>query len=217
MVDDGELTRWRAVLERLVAARPSDDDSHDVHHCRRVWTLCRRIADGEGVAVDRLVLLAGAYLHDIVNPPKDSPGRSRASRLSAQRASELLTELGFPEVKVPGVSHEIAAHSFSATIVAETIEAQILQDADRMEALGAIGLARVFYVAGRIGSRLFDPEDPFAERRPPDDRGFAVDHFKLKLLRLPAQMNTRTARRVAAERAAVLERYLEDLAVELRA
>ena len=213
---DGELTRWQAALERLAAGWDSSDPSHDLEHCRRVWRLCQRIADGEAVAVDRLVLLAAAYLHDAVNPPKDSPERSRASRLSAERARELLGGLGFPAEKLAGVSHAIEAHSFSAGIAPETIEARMLQDADRMEALGAIGLARVFYVGGRLGSRLFDPDDPLAERRAPDDRRFAVDHFKLKLLRLPAQMKTRTGRRIAGERAAVLERYLEELVRELR-
>jgi len=212
---DPDLESWRCRLAERIGSRPEDDGSHDVHHCQRVWHLCQRIADGEGVAVDRLVLLAGAYLHDVVNPPKDSPERSRASRLSAVQAAEWLTEMGFPEEKLDGVRHAIEAHSFSAGIAPESVEAQILQDADRMEALGAIGLARVFYVAGRLGSRLFDPGDPLSERRPPDDRRFAVDHFKLKLLRLPASMNTRTGRRLATERAAFLERYLEQLTGEL--
>jgi uncharacterized protein len=212
---DPDLEEWRERLAERVADQPGDDGSHDVHHCQRVWRLCQRIADGEGVAVDRLVLLAAAYLHDVVNPPKDSPERNRASRLSAQRAAEWLAVMGFPEAKLDGVRHAIEAHSFSAGIAPETVEARILQDADRMEALGAIGLARVFYVAGRLRSRLFDPADPLSARRAPDDRRFAVDHFKLKLLRLPASMRTRTGRRLAAERAAFLERYLEQLAREL--
>jgi len=212
---DPDLESWRERLAERIGTQPGDDGSHDVHHCQRVWRLCQRIADGEGVAVDRLVLLAAAYLHDVVNPPKDSPERSRASRLSAERAGEWLAQTGFPETKLAGVRHAIEAHSFSAGIAPESVEAQILQDADRMEALGAIGLARVFYVAGRLGSRLFDPEDPLSERRAPDDRRFAVDHFKLKLLRLPASMNTRTGRRLATERAAFLERYLEQLSGEL--
>jgi uncharacterized protein len=123
--------------------------------------------------------------------------------------------MGFPEDKLEAVRHAIAAHSFSAGIAPETREARILQDADRLEALGAIGLARVFYVAGRLGSRLFDAEDPMARHRSLDDRRFAVDHFRQKLLRLPEQMNTEAAVTVARERAAILERYLDDLAAEL--
>jgi len=207
------LDVWRERLRRSLA--DEGDASHDVHHCDRVWASCQRIADEESSAADRLVLLAAAYLHDIVSPPKDSPLRARASALAAEQASRRLEQMGFPSQKQAAVRHAIEAHSFSAGIPPETDEARILQDADRLEALGAIGLARVFCVAGRLGSRLFDPEDPLAERRPLDDRRFAVDHFREKLLELPARMNTRAGSRLAQKRAAILERYLDDLVAEL--
>jgi uncharacterized protein len=208
------LARWQARLEDRVRAI-SEDASHDLHHVRRVWRLSQQIAAGERLTADLLVLMAAAYMHDIVNPPKDSPLRSQASRLSAERATEWLAQLAFPGDKIPAVAHAIEAHSFSAGVCPRTIEAEILQDADRMEALGAIGLARVFYVAGRLGSALFDPEDPRGERRELDDRRFAVDHFALKLLRLPERMNTRTGRRLAGERGAFLRRYVDQLLLEL--
>jgi uncharacterized protein len=209
------LAVWRERLRRQ-AEGEAEDASHDVHHCDRVWVSCQRIAEAEASSADLLVLLAAAYLHDIVSPPKDSPQRRHASVLSAERAALRLEALGFPREKLGAVRHAIEAHSFSAGIPPETEEARILQDADRLEALGAIGLARVFYVAGRLGSQLFDPEDPMAERRPLDDRRFAVDHFREKLLKLPEQMNTGAGARLAQKRAAILERYLDDLAAELR-
>ncbi|MFA9353024.1 hydrolase, partial [Escherichia coli] len=76
----------------------------------------------------------------------------------------------------------IEAHSFSAKIAPETLEAKIVQDADRLEALGAIGLARVFAVSGALGVALFDAEDPFARQRGLDDKQYALDHFQTKLL-----------------------------------
>ncbi|HDO7482899.1 TPA: HD domain-containing protein, partial [Escherichia coli] len=76
----------------------------------------------------------------------------------------------FPAEKIEAVCHAIAAHSFSAQIAPLTTEAKIVQDADRLEALGAIGLARVFAVSGALGLALFDGEDPFAQHRPLDDK-----------------------------------------------
>jgi uncharacterized protein len=153
--------------------------------------------------------------------PKNHPQRGESSRLSAERTAELLqTVFGgggdpFPIAKIEGVRHAIHAHSFSARVEALTDEARILQDADRLEAVGAIGLARVFYTAGHLGTLLFDPADPLAERRESDDRRYALDHFKVKLLKLPALMNTRTGRRLAEANAEYLRQYMEKIQGEI--
>ena len=107
----------------------------------------------------------------------------------------------FPADKLEAVAHAIAAHSFSAGIVPETHEARILQDADRLEALGAIGLARLFAVAGQMGAQLYDPADPLAQRRALDDKAFALDHLEVKLFPLVETMQTATGREIAEERA----------------
>jgi uncharacterized protein len=122
----------------------------------------------------------------------------------------LLTEVfpDFPVEKVEGVRHAIHAHSFSARVEPLTLEAKILQDADRMEALGAIGLARVFYTAGQMDQRLFDADDPLALRREPDDQQYSLDHFKVKLFKLPSLMNTATGRKLADERVGYLRQFL---------
>lgn len=99
------------------------------------------------------------------------------------------------------MAHAIAAHSFSAGIAPETHEARILQDADRLEALGAIGLARMFAVSGLMGGQLYDPEDPLAQHRPLDDRAYALDHLEVKLFPLVETMQTATGREIAEERA----------------
>ncbi len=78
----------------------------------------------------------------------------------------------------------IEAHSFSANIETRTLEAKILQDADRLDAIGVIGAARCFYIAGRMGSALYDSNDPMAENRPLDDKNYALDHFRTKLFNL---------------------------------
>ena len=188
-----------AELNRLWAGQ--DDGAHDLGHVRRVLANARRIALGEGGA-DEEVLVPAAILHDAVNLPKSDPDRARASTLSAEAAARFLAGLpGYPAAKIPAVAHAIAAHSFSAGITPETPEAEILQDADRLEALGAIGIARMFHVAGQMGGGLFDPEDPMALHRPRDDRRFALDHLETKLFPVAEAMRTATGRAMAAERA----------------
>jgi uncharacterized protein len=193
----GKLQEWK-------------DGSHDPGHFQRVWKTARYINREEGAPADELVLLAAAYFHDLVSLPKNHPDRREASRLSAERTVQLLeAEFGdFPRDKIDGVRHAIHAHSYSARVPAGTMEAKILQDADRMEAVGAIGLARVFYTAGQMNQALFDGRDPLAERREPDDQRYALDHFQVKLLKLPALMQTATGRRLAEEHADYLRQFL---------
>ncbi len=210
-----ELALWRDRLERIVTARDDGDPSHDLGHFRRVWNLARTLAAAEAPTADMLVLLAASYLHDLVNTPKNSPARATASRASAEQAIVLLREAGFPGDRLDAVYHAVEAHSFSAGIEPRSREAEILQDADRLDSLGAIGLARLFAVSGRMGRLLFDPDDPFAERRPLDDVAFALDHVKTKLDHLPGLMRTATGRRLAEARLAFVHRFLERLAREL--
>ncbi|MDE1996297.1 MAG: HD domain-containing protein [Rhizobiaceae bacterium] len=206
------------LIARLEAEFLAHDDgtdaSHDINHARRVMRAALQIAATEGGG-DEEVIIAAAYLHDWVNLPKNHPDRAHASRLSAEAARPILAALGFTSDRIEAACHVISAHSFSANIPPETLEARALQDADRLEALGAIGLARVFSIAGQLGNGLFDGEDPFAQRRPLDDRRYAIDHFEVKLLRLPETMQTAAGRAMAEERADVMRRFLRSLAQEL--
>ena len=161
------------------------------------------------------MLAAAAWLHDLVNPPKDSPDRSRASALSAEAALPILAGEGFPGAKTAAVRQAILTHSFSAGLTPETLEAKILQDADRLDALGAVGIARTFYVAGRMNSSLFHPTDPLAEARDHDDRAFALDHFETKLFRIAETLHTVTAQKIAAGRVAVMRQFVADLLGEI--
>jgi uncharacterized protein len=196
------LTLAEANYRALVAehwAKGPPDGAHDLGHLTRVWANARRIAAEEGG--DLGVLLAAAYFHDYVNLPKSAPNRDQASRLSAIAARRVLAETGLGADRLDGICHAIEAHSFSANLPATTLEARILQDADRLEALGAIGIARCFAVSGQMGGGLFDQNDPMAQSRALDDHAFALDHFEVKLLRLPATMQTATGRAMATERA----------------
>jgi uncharacterized protein len=191
------------------------DGSHDIHHARRVLLNSKEIAKRESRTADQRHLTAAAYLHDLVNVSKGSAQRSQASRLSAEAAGPILEQLEFNSDEIAAIQHSITAHSFSANIPPETLEAKILQDADRMESVGALGIARTFYTAGKLSSLLFDGDDPFAEGRDLDDKRFAVDHFKAKLLGLSATMQTAAGKVMTQERSEFMHRYLEQLAHEI--
>ena len=210
------LNYWQEQLENWLEQHHTETDgAHDIAHFRRVWKTARTLNQAEGAQGDELVLLAAAYLHDIVSLPKNHPDRHLSSLLAAKEAAVILLELGFPAAKINAVCHAIEAHSFSANLPAETLEARLLQDADRMEALGAIGLARVFYTSGRMEREMFDPYDPLAKHRPLDDMQYALDHFFVKLYKVADSMQTGAGREMAKQRRKYLEGYVKQLLKEL--
>ncbi len=165
--------------------------------------------------LDFEVLLPAAIFHDLVNLPKDSPNRAQASALSAEKAGEILGSRHFPLEKISAVKHAIVAHSFSAGIAPESPEARVLRDADRLDALGAVGLARTFYVAGRLGKQLYDLADPTGRNRELDDLRYALDHFPAKLLTLAGAMATPGGAAIAGRRASVLRDFYDQLIAEI--
>jgi len=198
-----DLVDWQQRFERWILTHHAQDDAaHDLSHFRRVWATATQLAAGE--EVDRLVLLTACYFHDIVSLPKNHPERSRSSMMAAEKTLAILQSAfaDFPADRYPAVSH--------------AMEAKIVQDADRLESLGAIGLARVFAVAGALNTILFDAEDPFADRRALDDRKYALDHFQCKLLRLPETMQTDKGKAMAQHNARFLVEFMAKLSAELQ-
>lgn len=189
------------------------DGSHDTSHLQRVWKNAAAIQAQEGG--DAEVLLAATLLHDCVAVEKDSPLRAQASRLSAEKARQVLKSLDWPDAKIDAVAHAVEAHSFSAGVAPRTIEAKVLQDADRLDAIGMVGVARCFYVAGRLGSALYDSADPHASARALDDTRFAIDHFRTKLLGLSTGFRTVTGTRMAIVRRDRLQRFLDEFSDEI--
>ena len=116
---------------------------------------------------------------------------------------------------LPRIAHAIEAHSFSANIPTETIEARIVQDADRLEAIGAIGIARCFLTGGSMGTPLYEPSDPFARERELDDKRFTLDHFYVKLFKLADTMKTDAGRAEARKRTDYMRDYLQQLGEEI--
>ena len=191
----------------------SDDGSHDVAHLHRVWKNCRRISKLEGG--DRRILCAAVLLHDAVAVEKNSPQRHLAARMAAQHATLTLTRLEWAPADIAAVAHAIEAHSFSAGIPPQTLEAKILQDADRLDAIGLIGVARCFYIGGRMRSALYDAADPRAEHRQYDDKRFSLDHFETKLFKLQDGFQTAAGRQMAEQRTERMRRFVDALLEEV--
>ncbi len=209
------LNCWEQKITACLQAMEHPDAAHDISHVQRVWKTAQQIMAQEPSPVNPLVVLAACYLHDIVVLPKDHPQRAQASSLAAVKARAVLVEMAFPGQLIDNVCHSVASHSYSAGIAPQTIEAKVVQDADRMEALGAIGLARVFYTAGVLRQKMFDPQDPQALQREPDDRRYALDHFQLKLLKLADAMQTDAGRAMAQENTDYLHEFTTKLLREL--
>ncbi|MCC2955324.1 HD domain-containing protein [Massilia sp. IC2-477] len=208
-----DLATWRPRLAAMAAGASGGDGAHDSAHLERVWRNAQALLEQHPEA-DALVVMAACYLHDLVNLPKNDPERDQASRRSAKLALHQLAWMNFPPEKLDAVAHAIEAHSFSANIPAESLEAKIVQDADRLDGLGAVGLARMFYIAGRMGSGLAHPEDPLGVQREFDDRSYALDHIMVKLAKLPGMMQTAGGRALAEERLARLLAFREEFAAE---
>ncbi|MFC0337632.1 uncharacterized protein SAMN05421848_1578 [Kushneria avicenniae] len=204
----------QALADTLLACLPDAfDGAHDLAHLERVWRNVQCIAAEEGG--DRALLLAATVLHDGVHVAKNDPRRAQASQLAADQAREILSTTGWESPRIEAVAHAIEAHSFSAGITPQTLEARILQDADRLDSLGALGVARCFYTAGQMGGALYDPFDPQADGRALDDQRFTLDHFQTKLLTLKEGFQTATGRRLAAQRHARLLAFRDALLEEI--
>lgn len=208
--------KWEGLFERKIAelSRESGDAAHDLAHFKRVVATAKRICAAEEGRFE--VVLPAAWLHDFVNVPKNDPRRAQASRLAAEGALKFLDSIEYPREYFDEIAHAIEAHSFSAAITPRTLEAKIVQDADRLDGVGAIGIARLFTVSALMRGAYYHPETPFAEDgRPFDDKCFAVDHFFVKLFKTIDTLQTRAGKEEGRRRAEVMRRYLFDLAYEV--
>jgi uncharacterized protein len=202
-----------SLLEVIRPMYEGADPAHDFSHILRVFNNAHYIGVKEGA--DMQVLLYAAILHDMGSEPKSKPVLSQAETQRQRLVESFLIKIGLPEDSRQKILYAVKVHRFSKGITPTTLEAKILQDADRLDAMGAIGIARVFLTGGSLGRALYDPEDPFCASREPDGRKWNIDHFYTKLLRLESGMHTKTAKMLAGKRSAVLKRYLSDLKDEL--
>ena len=190
------------------------DPSHDISHALRVMSLARTIAKAE--KADRDIVIPAALFHDIVNYPKDHPKRHFSSDESAKLVEVILKNLKtYPKEKIKKVCESIRQCSFSKGISHDFIEAKVLQDADSLEATGAISIMRTFASAGSMGRRFYSETDPFCETRSPDDSRFALDLFFSRLLKVQDRLYTKTAQKIAKRRTLFLKKFIDSLKKDL--
>jgi uncharacterized protein len=208
------LLDWERQFESKISeVASSDDPAHDLLHFKRVVGIAKEICKLENGILE--VVAPAAWLHDLVIVPKNSPLRNQASRLSAQKAIEFLESIRYPANYFDQIYHAIEGHSFSANIEVVSLEAKIVQDADRLDGLGAIGIARCFATAGLMKRAFYCDDDPFCRTRTPNDSQFTVDHFFSKLFTTADTMKTEAGRREAVKRVAYMKDYLAALKAEI--
>lgn len=204
---------WEPIFLQLLHRHAVADAAHDLEHIRRVVANARRLCLAEGA--DWLVVMPAAWLHDCVVVPKSSPQRTQASRLAAAQAVTWLNAENWPHGRLDEISHAIEAHSFSASIPPRSLEAQVVQDADRLDALGAIGLSRTLLLGAEMQRIFYSPEDPFCKVRTPDDSVYTLDHCYRKLLTLEGTMQTKSGRAEAVDRTEFIRQFLHQLEQEI--
>lgn len=211
MIEEAVLT----ALETEARSRCEGADSaHDWQHVVRVRRTALTLAEAAGANV--VVCELAALLHELFNHPKGHPDSKFSGEVCAEHARILLASHGVDASVIELVRYAIAVHPFSLGIDPMTLEAKVLQDADRLDAIGAIGVARCFATCSSMGRPFYEPDDPWCERREPDDKLWGVDHFEKKLLRLEGAFHTERARELARSRTEFMRAYLEQLARELR-
>lgn len=205
------LDRIKKRVKKMLEGR---DSAHDFQHIMRVYKNAKLIGRKEGA--DMEILLPAVLLHDLIVYPKGSSKTSKSADDSADLAEKWLHSYGCSQKKIDKISYCIRTHSYSKKLVPLSLEGKILQDADRLDALGAIGIARTFSVGGSEKRPFYNPDDPFWKSgRELNDREWTLDHFQTKLLRLKKLMHTKTARKMAKERARSMELYIKQLQKEI--
>lgn len=215
--------KLKAIYDR-VEFIPPVDPGHGFDHTVRVAKLCGRLyleeSRARGIAkptdleVDSSIV--AGLLHDCVPIAKNSELRSKSADLCAHEAEKWLVGGDWgPLDLIHRISDAIQDHSYSSGRVPRSLLGEVLQDADRLEALGAIGLYRTIATGVTMGTKLFDPADPWAECRELDDKKFTIDHFFTKLFKLPATFRTHAARAEAQRRADYLHKFVDQLKSEL--
>lgn len=192
-----DVTRRIRDIARAFFARARG--SHDWEHTLRVRKLCMRIGPKEGA--DMLVLEAAAYLHDIGRAEQDSVNGAVCHALrGAEKAAAILTEMPIDEARKANIVHCVRAHRFRDDHPPETIEARVLFDADKLDAIGAVGVARAYLFAGELGACLHNPDMPpeMARSYSRDDTGHR--EFVVKLSKIRERILTAEGRRIAGQR-----------------
>lgn len=207
--------KWERLKQEALKYYEKDQGSHRWDHVQRVLALAERLAQAEGADLD--VVRVAALLHDIARgEEKASKGQVCHAARGAELAREILAGLGFPEDFIARVAEAIAAHRFRSRRRPQSLEAKVLFDADKLDALGAVGIGRAFLFAGEVGARLHNPEVDLEQTQPYSAEDTAWREFKLKLSKIKDQMLTQEGKRLAEGRYAFMETFFERLNQEVK-
>lgn len=192
------------------------DSAHDFDHILRVLAMAEKIARAEGA--DVAVVRAAALLHDIARADEDRGAQIDHADASADQARVLLMKQGASAEFAERVAGAIRAHRFRGNKQPESLEGQVLFDADKLDSIGAIGVARAFSIAGSLNQRLYADSDEtaMATRDQHNSDHSPVAEYRIKLSKLRERFHTPTARAIAEARHEFMVEFFERLAAEVR-
>ena len=207
------LDKYEPLFAAFIKAEMQTDLAHDFEHVLRVVKTAKQLSLLENALLE--IVVPAAWLHDCFSFPKNHSNRKSSSVYAADKALQFLAELNYPVKYFQPIHHAIVAHSFSANIKPITLEAKIVQDADRLDALGAIGLTRCIQVSAGLERPLYHTSDPFCQSRSPDDSKYTIDHFYKKLLSIKDSVHTNAAKAEANKRTLFMKVFLAQLKSEV--
>jgi uncharacterized protein len=214
---------------REIVEKELSGSHHDIEHIARVYNLCLHLAEHES-NVDLHVLKTAALLHDIarVKEFQDKTGKVEHAALGAEIAEEILRKLGYSKEEIGQVKHCIFVHRYRRNRGPLTIEARILFDADKLDALGAIGVARSFMMAGHFGQRIYS-DVPIEDYLRENVVGGRLEgglrnvskhapnlEYELKFKNLPKRLYTKKGTQMARDRLQFMESFFHRLRTELQ-
>lgn len=214
----GNISEYEAEIISMALTHTQFDVGHDWLHLKRVRDMAIKCAESTNQPFDQDVIIAAAWMHDIVNVPKDHPDRSNASTMSADLADELIRKsqkISMSDEQIHKVRDAIKSHSFSAGFTPTTIEGECIRDADRLDSLGVIGFMRMVAVSTSMNRALVSAADPVCQHRNPDDRKYAIDHYFTKIMHLNKGMTTPFGKATADARRAEMDKMMDALRMEL--
>jgi len=199
-------------LRKKVKEYMESGGSHEFSHVERVYNLAVKIAENEKADLD--IIKAAALLHDIARIKEDNGEIKCHAEEGAKIAGEILEKTDFPKEKIVHVCECIRVHRFSKGLKAETKEAMIIQDADRLDALGAIAIARIFAYGGKKGRIMHLPDIKPRENSDGESKTSFI-HFYEKILKIkPEIFNTITAKRIAKHRYKFVKKFMKEFLEE---
>ena len=204
---------WKRLSAVAEERSRKTEPAHDFSHVQRVVKNAISIARAEGA--NEAVCATAALLHELFNLPKNHADSARAGDICASHAEQLLQQERAPEAMIGPIVAAIRDHAFSKGVVPTALESQVMQDADRLDALGAIGLARMWATCADMKRPFYAPEDTFCEAREPNDKEWGLDHVFKKLLVIPSKLHLATSRGMAEDRVKHIHAVLDQLKSEL--